>query len=102
MSSEYVAGTKPRNRHLYPSPELCYNPNIEYPIPLSKSSSSLKTGSQAAPRFPAPAYEQQDAVFGKASDILKEAIFQRVFPAASIAVTFQGKLVGLKAFGRFT
>jgi CubicO group peptidase (beta-lactamase class C family) len=69
---------------------------------LSESSSSLKTCSQAAPRFPAPAYERQDAVFGHAFDILQARIAQAAFPAASIAVTFQGKLVALKAFGQFT
>jgi serine-type D-Ala-D-Ala carboxypeptidase len=65
-------------------------------------SASLKTGSQAASRFPAPAYEQQDAALSDAFRILHEAIGKAVFPAASIAVTFQGKLVALKAFGRLT
>lgn len=60
------------------------------------------TGIQTAPRFPAPAYEQQDAVFSRAFDILQKAISKAVFPAASIAITHQGKLVALKAFGRFT
>jgi CubicO group peptidase (beta-lactamase class C family) len=87
---------------LYPPPELCYNPNIEHRIPLSEKSASLKTGSQAASRFPAPAYEQQDAALSNAFRILHEAIVKAVFPAASIAVTFRGKLVALKAFGRFT
>jgi serine-type D-Ala-D-Ala carboxypeptidase len=69
---------------------------------LSESSASLKTGGQAAPRFPALAYEQQDAIFGKAFDIPQAAIVKAAFPAASIAVSHQGKLVALKAFGRFT
>ncbi len=64
--------------------------------------SSLKTGSQAAPRFPAPAYEQQDTIFATAFDVTQKAIAQASFPAASIAVTCRGKLVALKAFGRFT
>ena len=34
--------------------------------------------------------------------MLRDAIAQRAFPAASIAVTSHGKLVALKAFGRFT
>ncbi len=33
---------------------------------------------------------------------MQDAIAERAFPAASIAVTLQGKLVALKAFGRFT
>ena len=64
--------------------------------------SSLKTGSQAAPHFPAPAREQQDAIFATAFDIIQKGIAQAAFPAASIAVSCQGKLVALKAFGRFT
>lgn len=33
---------------------------------------------------------------------MRQAVTDRVFPCASIAITHQGKLVGLKAFGRFT
>jgi CubicO group peptidase (beta-lactamase class C family) len=69
---------------------------------LSENSSSLETGGQAAPRFPTPAYEGQDAMFSLAFEVLHHAIAEKSFPAASIAVTFQGKLVALKAFGRFT
>jgi serine-type D-Ala-D-Ala carboxypeptidase len=60
------------------------------------------TGSQAAARFPAPAYEQQDAIFATAFDVIQKGIAQAVFPAGSIAITFGGKLVSLKGFGRFT
>ena len=69
---------------------------------MSESSSSLTTGSQAAPRFPAPAYEQQDAIFGRAFDVIQKGIAQAAFPDASIAVTCRGRLVVLKDFGRFT
>ncbi|MGA9797524.1 MAG: serine hydrolase domain-containing protein [Terriglobales bacterium] len=69
---------------------------------MSESSSSPKTGVQTGPRFPAPAYEQQDAVFGAAFRVLEQALAARSFPAASIAVTWEKKLVALKAFGRFT
>ena len=34
--------------------------------------------------------------------MLKQAIVARSFPAAATAVTYRGKLVGLKGFGRFT
>jgi CubicO group peptidase (beta-lactamase class C family) len=85
---------------------VCNKPNIEHTIPLSERSTSQNTGqttgTQAVPRFPAPAYEQQHAVFGNAFDVLQESIVKAVFPAASIAVTFKGKLLALKAFGRFT
>ena len=48
------------------------------------------------------AFEHQDTVLDPAFSILQEAITQRVFPAASIAVTRHGRLVALKALGRFT
>jgi CubicO group peptidase (beta-lactamase class C family) len=87
--------------HLYPSPELCYNPNIEQTIPLSERSSSPHAGVQPASYFPAPAYDRQDAVFSEAFAVLDNAIAEHAFPAASIAVTSHGRLVALKAFGRF-
>ena len=86
---------------LYPSRELCYNPNIKHITLLSESFSSPKTSNQAA-RFPAPACEQQDAIFAPAFDVIQTSIAQAAFPAASIAVTCRDKLVALKAFGRFT
>ncbi len=52
--------------------------------------------------FPARAHEHQDAVFTPAFDLIRQAITDRIFPAASVAVTDKGNLVALKAFGRFT
>ena len=69
---------------------------------MSESSSSPKTSSAAAALFPAHAHERQDAIFGAAFEVLRGAIAERAFPSASIAVTSHGKLVALKAFGRFT
>lgn len=46
--------------------------------------------------------DRQDEVFAAAFSILREAIGQRSFPAASIAVTDREKLVALRAFGNFT
>ena len=51
---------------------------------------------------PAPAYEWQDVVFARAFELVQQAIADRAFPAASVAITHHGNLVGLKAFGRFT
>ena len=45
------------------------------------------------------AWEKQDAVFEAAFSVIDTAIASRAFPAASIAVTHQGLLVALKAFG---
>jgi CubicO group peptidase (beta-lactamase class C family) len=53
-------------------------------------------------RSPIPAYEEQDAVFQRAFLFLQDAIAQQAFPAASVAVTHRGRLVALRAFGRFT
>jgi len=48
------------------------------------------------------AFEGQDELFSSAFGILREAIAQRVFPCASVAVTFDGQLRALRALGRFT
>ena len=49
----------------------------------------------------AQAFDQQDRRFSAAFSLLSEAIAQRAFPAASMAVAYRGKLVALKSFGRF-
>jgi CubicO group peptidase (beta-lactamase class C family) len=49
-----------------------------------------------------PGFEQQDRIFSSAFSILDAAVADRAFPGASIAVTDRGRLVALKAFGRFT
>jgi CubicO group peptidase (beta-lactamase class C family) len=69
---------------------------------LSEGSSSLNTSAKTSAHFPALAYEQQDVVFLPAFELLRQAIAQHAFPAVSVAVTHQGKLVALKAVGRFT
>jgi CubicO group peptidase (beta-lactamase class C family) len=52
--------------------------------------------------LPARAWEQQDTVFARAFEILQQGVAHRAFPGASVAVTHRGRLVALKAFGRFT
>jgi serine-type D-Ala-D-Ala carboxypeptidase len=47
----------------------------------------------------ADALERQDQKFAAAFAIIQDAIAARAFPAASIAVTYRGSLVVLKAFG---
>lgn len=61
----------------------------------------MAENSKAAILTPTPAYEQQDTIFARAFELLKQAIADRVFPSASVAVTHHGKLVCLKAFGHF-
>jgi serine-type D-Ala-D-Ala carboxypeptidase len=51
---------------------------------------------------PIESFEPQDDRFASAFSILRVAIAQRAFPAASVAVTLQGRLIALKALGRFT
>lgn len=63
---------------------------------------TLKNTAKASPWFPTPAFEQQDFAFGEAFDILGRAIDARAFPSASAAITLRGRLVGVKAVGRFT
>jgi serine-type D-Ala-D-Ala carboxypeptidase len=48
------------------------------------------------------AIAEQGSLFAAPYAILQEAISERVFPAASVAITHRGRLIGLKAFGRFT
>jgi CubicO group peptidase (beta-lactamase class C family) len=71
-----------------------YKPNIEPTKPLP----AIKTPAC----FPAPAHQRQDTVFAHAFELIRQAIADRAFPAASVAITHRGNLVGLKAFGRFT
>ena len=52
-------------------------------------------------RHPAPAYSQQEIQFARAFEILRRAIADRAFPAASVAVTLRGRLLALQGFGRF-
>jgi serine-type D-Ala-D-Ala carboxypeptidase len=48
-----------------------------------------------------PAFDRQDRQFSPAFSLLHDAIAQRAFPAASLAVTHAGRLVALKSFGKF-
>ena len=55
-----------------------------------------------SPPLPISAYEAQDAVFQRAFRVLQDAIKDRAFPAAAVAVTHCGRMVALEAFGHFT
>jgi serine-type D-Ala-D-Ala carboxypeptidase len=50
----------------------------------------------------APSFQQQDRQFRKAFDVVQQAIEQKVFPGACIAVTVDGRLLAWKGIGRFT
>jgi CubicO group peptidase (beta-lactamase class C family) len=62
----------------------------------------LRIAGGSSAQFLIPAYELQDTVFASAFATLQKAIAERVFPAASVAITHKGKLVAKKAFGHFT
>jgi CubicO group peptidase (beta-lactamase class C family) len=66
------------------------------------SSGDQLTSEPDAARFPIAAYGEQDRRFSAAFSSLQAAIREKAFPAASLAVTFRGKLLVLKALGRFT
>jgi CubicO group peptidase (beta-lactamase class C family) len=51
-------------------------------------------------RNPAPA--GQESQFARAFALLREAIEQRAFPGAALAVTHRGALIASQGFGRFT
>jgi serine-type D-Ala-D-Ala carboxypeptidase len=81
--------------------ELCYKPNIEISPNLPLEAVLNVSNSDAAHPLVAE-YGDQDSRFGNAFFALQQAIEQKAFPAASVAVTHHGKLVALKAMGRFT
>ncbi|MGH9528633.1 MAG: serine hydrolase domain-containing protein [Terriglobales bacterium] len=56
----------------------------------------------AQQRLTVAAYDEQDSILAIPFEILRNAIAKHAFPSAAVAVVFQGKLVALKAFGRFT
>jgi CubicO group peptidase (beta-lactamase class C family) len=62
----------------------------------------LNTWPTSSERFPSPQLGDQDRVFADAFGVLEDAVAQKAFPGASVAVTHAGKLVALKAFGHFT
>ena len=67
-----------------------------------KRSSFLTKPIHSAASVPFPEYGDQNSVFERAFNVIKEAISAHAFPACSIAVSYGGKLVALNAFGHFT
>jgi len=69
---------------------------------LSEGSFPLDTAAKSYTQLPDPDFQNQDAVFSQAFELLHHAIAERAFPAASLAVTHRGKLIILKSVGRFS
>jgi len=57
---------------------------------------------ESVPNLPLHAFDHQDETFSSAFSILRQAIEDQAFPAASLAVTYKSRLVALKTFGSFT
>ena len=68
----------------------------------SSGKDSLNTTTTSPARFPSAQYGNQDQTFARAFQILEEAVAQRAFPGASVAIARAGKLVALKAAGQLT
>lgn len=83
---------------LYPCEWVCYNRDR---ISVFRRA-LLHTSTTSEARIPRPQYDDQDKIFSRAFKVLADAIEQRAFPGASVAVTHGGKLVALRALGRFT
>jgi serine-type D-Ala-D-Ala carboxypeptidase len=49
-----------------------------------------------------PAFDDQETTFARAFAVLEQGIAERAFPAASVAVVADSKLVALRALGHFT
>jgi CubicO group peptidase (beta-lactamase class C family) len=62
----------------------------------------LNTWPTSSGQFPSQQLGEQDRTFADGFGILEQAVAQKAFPGASVAVTNAGKLVALKSVGRFT
>ncbi|MFZ0794614.1 MAG: serine hydrolase domain-containing protein [Candidatus Korobacteraceae bacterium] len=51
---------------------------------------------------PRPAFDGQERQFARAFAIIRQAIAERAFPGATLAVAYHGALVAAQGFGRFT
>lgn len=51
---------------------------------------------------PHPAFERQERQFARVFAIIRQAIAERAFPGAALAVAYRGELVAAQGFGRFT
>ena len=49
-----------------------------------------------------PAFNDQEACFARAFQVLEDATSQQAFPAASVAVTLKQELLALRSVGKFT
>jgi len=67
-----------------------------------RTKQALNSTATSSAQFPTPNYSDQDRTFADAFKVLETAIAQKAFPGAALTVAHGGKLVALKALGRFT
>ena len=80
-------------RQLYGYASLCYNARrIQF-----SARTQIPNGTPTL----VSAFEQQELQFSSAFAVMREAIANHAFPAASMAVTHAGKLIALQSFGKF-
>src|SRR6476660_1779729 len=82
---------------LYRRSGVCYNRDR-----FHFSNNFLKTNTTSETLLASPHYENQDRIFSRAFQILRDAIERKAFPGAAVSVTREAKLVALKALGHFT
>ncbi|MFZ0956352.1 MAG: serine hydrolase domain-containing protein [Candidatus Sulfotelmatobacter sp.] len=70
--------------------------------PIPESVPAVTRANAGPASTPRRACENQDERFSSAFSIVRAAIADRAFPAASVAVSHRGEIVVLKTFGRFT
>ena len=82
---------------MHPRFTLLPNSAITRTAPIA----SIRTLTNLEPTL-SPDFAQQDSIFSSAFSILCEAIGERAFPATSLAITQEDRVVALKSFGNFT
>src|ERR1700730_8772489 len=65
-------------------------------------SSFINAASAGTLGVPVSACHNQDSEFGAAFAVLRKAIVEHAFPAATVALVQRRTIIALKAFGRFT
>jgi CubicO group peptidase (beta-lactamase class C family) len=82
---------------LYRRSGVCYNRDR-----FHFSNNCLKTNTTSETLLASAHYENQDRIFSRAFQILRDAIERKAFPGAAVSVTREAKLIALKALGHFT
>jgi len=82
-------------------PHLCGKAIIGC-VPISLHARGLLNSPPPEFVAPRPAFERQERQFARVFTIIRQAIAERAFPGAALAITYRGELVAAQGFGRFT